>query len=232
MDFMSGGGCRREWFSWVLGLIIICITVVGCHSSKSGYSNQLLKEGDPIGSLPTDWLVAETNGKGSPAMWQVVADKTSVDGSKAVAITQNQNTGQTFNMLIHQTLSVGDAPFSVKLRALSGKEDQGGGPVWRYQDNNNYYIARWNPLEKNFRVYVVREGKRKQLASVDVTADPAAWHTIAIDHAGNRIKASLDGRQLIEVTDDTFSTLGKIGLWTKADAATAFDALQIFYPIE
>jgi hypothetical protein len=232
MDDIKGRGRHGEWIAGTVSLIIILITVVGCHSSKNGYSNQILKEGDSIGSLPMDSLVAETNGKGTPAIWQVVADKTAADGAKAVAITQNQNTGQTFNMLVHQNLSVGDAPFSVKLRALSGKEDQGGGPVWRYQDNNNYYIARWNPLEKNLRVYVVKDGKRKQLASVDVEVGPVAWHTIAIDHAGNRIKTSLDGRQLIEVTDDTFTTVGKIGLWTKADAVTAFDALQIFYPIE
>ena len=35
--------------------------------------------------------------------------------------------------------------------------DQGGGPVWRYQDANNYYIARMNPLEDNYRVYKVVE---------------------------------------------------------------------------
>jgi hypothetical protein len=119
----------------------------------------------------------------------------------------------------------------VKVKAISGKEDQGGGPVWRYQDNNNYYIARWNPLENNFRVYVVQDGKRKQLGSADVQLDPAVWHTITIDHAGNRIKASLDGRQLIEVNDETFAIIGKIGLWTKADAATAFDAFRIYYLI-
>jgi hypothetical protein len=232
MDYMSCGSRRGEWFACAVSLVVLLIVLIGCHSSQSGYSNQLLKPGDSIGSLPTDWVVAETNGKGIPAVWQVVADKTAADGAKAVAITKTQNTGQTFNMLIHPSISIGDAPFCVNVKALSGKEDQGGGPVWRYQDNNNYYIARWNPLENNFRVYFVKDGKRVQLASADVRVDPVAWHTIAIDHAGNRIKASLDGRQLIEVNDDTFATVGKIGLWTKADAATAFDALQIFYPLK
>ena len=26
-------------------------------------------------------------------------------------------------------------------KAMKGKDDQGGGIVWRYQDANNYYIA-------------------------------------------------------------------------------------------
>ncbi len=41
------------------------------------------------------------------------------------------------------------------LRAHTGKEDQGGGLIWRRRDANNYYIARYNPLERNFRVYYV-----------------------------------------------------------------------------
>ena len=33
------------------------------------------------------------------------------------------------------------------------ERDQGGGSIWRAQDRDNYYIARWNRLEDNFRVY-------------------------------------------------------------------------------
>ena len=42
---------------------------------------------------------------------------------------------------------------------MKGKLDQGGGLVWRYKDANNYYIARMNPLEDNFRVYKEVAGK-------------------------------------------------------------------------
>lgn len=48
----------------------------------------------------------------------------------------------------------------VSLKTNAGKKDQGGGIVWRYQDANNYYIARVNPLEDNFRVYKFVAGKR------------------------------------------------------------------------
>jgi hypothetical protein len=110
---------------------------------------------------------------------------------------------------------------------MAGKEDQGGGPIWRAKDADNYYIARWNPLEKNFRVYFVKDGRRKRLASADIDVDPGKWHEIEIEHVGNKIVAEFDDKKLIEIKDSTFTEAGMVGLWTKADAATAFDDFEI-----
>lgn len=65
---------------------------------------------------------------------------------------------------------------SVKLKAVAGKIDQGGGVMWRYQDADNYYVCRYNPLEENFRVYRVVKGKRIQLATrEDVSPKKDHW---------------------------------------------------------
>jgi hypothetical protein len=110
---------------------------------------------------------------------------------------------------------------------MTGKEDQGGGPIWRAKDADNYYIARWNPLEKNFRVYYVKDGRRKQLASADIETDSGKWHEIEIKHVGNKIVAEFDDEKVIEIEDSTFAEGGMVGLWTKADAATAFDDFEV-----
>ena len=110
---------------------------------------------------------------------------------------------------------------------MTGAEDQGGGPIWRAKDADNYYIARWNPLENNFRVYFVKDGKRIQLASADIETDPGTWHEIEIEHVGNRIVAEFDDEEVIEIEDSTFAEGGMVGLWTKADAATAFDNFKV-----
>jgi len=36
-----------------------------------------------------------------------------------------------------------------------------------------------------------------------------------------------DGKSYLKVADDTFSGAGRVGLWTKADAVTAFDDLRV-----
>ena len=115
--------------------------------------------------------------------------------------TATKNSGQTYNLLIAKGTKYRDLEIEVMVKAITGEEDQGGGPIWRAKDADNYYIARWNPLEDNFRVYFVKDGRRKELGSANVKADPTAWHNIEIEHEGNRIKAEFDGKKLIELED-------------------------------
>ncbi len=75
-----------------------------------------------------------------------------------------------------QGTSYGDVEVKVMVKAVAGVEDQGGGPIWRAKDADNYYICRWNPLENNFRVYFVKDGRRKQLGTADVKTDANIWH--------------------------------------------------------
>jgi hypothetical protein len=99
--------------------------------------------------------------------------------------------------------------------------------VWRYQDSNNYYIARANPLEDNFRVYKVVDGKRIQMDSARMKVTSGEWHTIKVIAREDQIQCIYDGQSNLEVKDDTFQESGRVGLWTKADAVTYFDDLEV-----
>ncbi|MFC1761505.1 hypothetical protein ACFL6U_05435 [Planctomycetota bacterium] len=180
-------------------------------------------DGLEIGKLPRGWQIAETQSRGTTATWQIMEQ----DGATCLACTETVNKGNTFNLVIARRPSLQDVDIELKVKALSGKQDQGGGPIWRAQDPNNYYIARWNPLEDNLRLYTVKDGKRSQLASAEVKADPKVWHTIEIEHIGQQIEVSFDDKDMLKVEDAMFTVAGKTGLWTKADAATAFDDLKV-----
>jgi len=161
-------------------------------------------------------------GKKQTLNWQIV----STEGNNVVAQTA-KNEGDYFNLLVLNNPIYKDLSLSVKIKALAGTEDQGGGLVWRYIDNNNYYIARCNPLENNFRFYKVVNGNRKQLKSVDCTIKSGEWFIISISIIGNKITCSLNDNKMIETTDDTYTNAGRVGLWTKADAQSQFDDLKI-----
>ncbi|MHC4786747.1 MAG: family 16 glycoside hydrolase, partial [Planctomycetota bacterium] len=120
-----------------------------------------------------------------------------------------------------------DLDLTVRVKAVSGTEDQGGGPIWRCRDRNNYYICRFNPLEGNFRVYVVIDGRRQQLASDRVELTAGRWYKIRVRMEGGDITCWLDGEELLYASDNTFERAGKVGLWTKADAVTSFDDLTV-----
>jgi len=180
------------------------------------------------GKLPEGWKVAETAGKGKTAKWSVVKDSTAPSGGNALALIETKNSGRTFNLLIAEEMgSYKDMEIELKIKSVSGKQDQGGGFIWRAKDADNYYVARWNPLEDNFRVYYVKNGKRQQIASAKIKADPNKWHEMEIKHFGTTIIAEFDDKELLKIEDKTFTKAGKVGLWTKADAATKFDDFVI-----
>ncbi len=179
-------------------------------------------ESDTVGKTPSSWSNNFT-GKGGLGNWEIYRD----NGNKVLAQLSQEYNGYHFNVIVWDEATYQDLEISVNFKALKGREDQGGGPIWRYQDADNYYIARANPLENNFRVYKVIEGRRKQLANAKIPIETEEWYSITITMRGNHIECFFNSKKYLEVMDATFKNGGKIGLWTKADAVTCFDNLQI-----
>ena len=99
--------------------------------------------------------------------------------------------------------------------------------MWRVRDNKNYYVARFNPLEDNFRLYTVHNGARRMLANARVKLPAGRWITMKIIQQGTRFEAYLNGRKLLTGTSDLFTKPGGVGVWTKADAVTSFDNFSV-----
>ena len=182
------------------------------------------------GQLPAGWSLAKT-GEGPGSVWSVVEEATA-PGGKALAQTSDQGPNRLFNLCVADGTSFQDLDLTVSFKAVAGKLDQGGGPVWRYRDADNYYVARMNPLEDNYRVYKVVNGKRTQLGSADVKLPAGEWHSLRVVHSGDQIRCYLGDRLYLDVKDDTFSDAGQVGLWTKADAQTRFADLQVTAPAQ
>jgi hypothetical protein len=178
------------------------------------------------GAAPAGWTVAETLGAGKPATWTVRA---APGGGRAVHVA-TANQGGTFNLLLSPETYPADLEVGVRVRADSGAEDQGGGLLWRAQGPDDYYIARWNPLEGNVRVYKVVGGARTMLQNADTDAAADGWHTLTATAIGERMQIALDGAVLLETQDAAIAKGGRVGLWTKADAATWFDDIQVGEP--
>ncbi|MDR4498325.1 MAG: hypothetical protein MRK02_10460 [Candidatus Scalindua sp.] len=104
------------------------------------------------GKIPNGFS-SQMTGKGGPGKWETTKDHTATSTPNVLVQTSQEYSGYHFSMAINEKEIYDDLKLSVKFKGVKGKEDQGGGPVWRYQDADNYYIARANPLENNFRVY-------------------------------------------------------------------------------
>ncbi len=208
-------------------LIVTLLVAAGFGSAQSSAATWDFQD-VTLGALPPGWQIEGTNQHGPLATWQVVADKTAPGDGHVLALTKtNHTSGGTFNLCWTDSVAFGDGEIQVSFKAFTGHEDQGGGLMWRVLDRDNYYVARFNPLEDNFRLYKVHNGARRTLASARTSLSAGQWHTMKIIQNGPEFAAYLDGKKLLAGHDDTFKKPGGVGLWTKADAVTSFTAFSV-----
>jgi hypothetical protein len=144
-----------------------------------------------------------------------------------VSLKMTSNNGSDFNIAVLKSNNYQNAEIKVRVKALEGEVDQGGGLVWRYVTSKNYYIVRANPLENNVRLYKVVDGNRKQMQSQSTKVKTGEWFTLRVKTQGNQIECYLNDEKVFSDTDDTFPNPGLIGFWSKADAVSIFDNLKI-----
>jgi len=227
---------------------VILLLLVSCHnnqtnSSEQKYVSDIQKhkpvvsnqkhfdfENDEAGILPKDWSSYFT-GKGQASTWEII----NVDNNKALAQLSDEQPNYHFNVAVYKDLSAKNVDLSVRLKALHGQIDQGGGFVWRFKDADNYYVVRANPLEDNIVLYKVVNAKRTDLPvlgkgrtyGVDVPKLGNDWFDLRLLVQDDLFTVFLNGKQIFQVRDKTFQQAGKTGFWTKADAVTAFDDYTI-----
>ena len=190
-------------------------------------------EKDKAGGPPSGFSFALT-GKGKPGVWVIKTDESS-GHRNVLAQTDADATSYRFPVAVLDAVMAKDVDVSVKFKAISGKIDQGAGIVWRYKDQDNYYIVRANALEGNVVLYKVENGKRTDLPvkgkgrtyGMKDKVPSGQWGTLRVVAQGNTFEVYHDGKKLYEVEDSTFQDAGKVGLWTKADSVIYFDDLQV-----
>jgi hypothetical protein len=182
----------------------------------------------PLGMTPPGWTVAMTNHGGAPR-WEIRKDTSAPTQPYVLAQVSSDPTGDRFPLAILDNMSLRDGDVSVRIKPVAGREDQGGGLVWRYRDANNYYLARANALEENVELYKVENGRRSPLAPGVKHEIPAnGWSILKVSVRGNRFQVYLDHRRILQGWDNTFAAAGKVGLWTVADSVTYFDDFRVY----
>jgi hypothetical protein len=207
-------------------LIATGIVVMGRAEMRKVDFNQ-----DAIDHAPNGFEFGHTAGIGAPGKWIVQADGT----NKVLAQTDPDSTRSRFPVAVLSDVTAADVDVSVRVKPISGRVDQAAGLVWRYQNQDNYYIVRANALEDNVVLYKVESGKRTDLPlkgqgrtygqKIEVPA--GQWSTLRVVANGRLFEVYFNGTRLYEVEDDTFTTPGKVGVWTKADSVTQFDDLTV-----
>jgi hypothetical protein len=202
------------------------MTLVGQGASrKVDFSN------DAVGQSPKGFEFGHTTKVGAPGKWVVQAE----GSNKYLAQVDPDNTRSRFPVAVLSDVTAADIDLSVRFKPVSGRVDQAAGLVWRFQNEDNYYIVRANALENNVVLYKVEKGKRTDLPvkgegrtyGKEAQVPSGQWSTLRVVAAGPRFEVFFNGSKLYEVEDITFTQPGKVGLWTKADSVTQFDDVTI-----
>jgi hypothetical protein len=209
----------------------VLIVLIGGGTMTFGETRKVDFTADAVGQTPTGFLFGHTAKAGAPGTWVIQQEGT----NKVLAQTNADSTRSRFPVAVLDDVIAGDVDLSVRFKPVSGRIDQAGGLVWRYRDEDNYYIVRANALEDNVVLYKVEKGRRTDLAvrgegrtygkKADVPA--GQWSTLRVVASGPRFEVYFNGTKLYEVDDATFAQAGKVGVWTKADSVTQFDDLTV-----
>jgi hypothetical protein len=212
-------------------ILFVALAALGATIIVHGASRTIDFSDDAAGQPPKGFEFGHTGKVGAPGKWIVEAE----GANKYLAQVDADNTRARFPVAVVSDINAADIDLSVRFRPISGRVDQAAGLVWRYRNQDNYYIVRANALEDNVVLYKVENGKRTDLPvkGEGRTYGKAAkvpagqWSTLRVVANGRLFEVYFNGTKLYDVEDTTFTQAGKVGVWTKADSVTRFDDLTI-----
>src|SRR5436189_134716 len=186
--------------------VAVCTSVV----AVTGQTVKLDFEKDEVGKPPKGFSFALT-GQGKPGVWIVKKDDQS--HGNVLVQTDADKTDYRFPVAVYDGFTGKDVDLSVQFKAISGRGDQGAGIVWRYRDQNNYYITRCNALEDNCTIYHVINGQRQAFLNQRVKVASGVWHTLRVEATGDHFVVTYDGQKVLDAKDAAFHDAGKVGRW-------------------
>ena len=222
--------CLRTIFNVVplrmLLLIVLVTAIPSTGLSREDSMRTWTFDGEAPDSMPAGFQVG-TLFDGRPAGdWKVLRTDRAKSPPQVLGQLLGKGAEHAYKVVLVKDTTAEDVDLQVSFLPISGKADMGGGVIWRASDDRNYYLTRANPLEQNIRIYRVIKGVRQMLHNFDHIIDVKTWHTLRVLTKGCRVQVFFDAKPVFDLCDDTFQA-GLVGLWTKSDAVTYFDDLQL-----
>jgi hypothetical protein len=115
-----------------------------------------------------------------------------------------------------------------RFKLIGGASDQIAGFAFGLQSNGDYVYVRYNTKDGNLAVWEFVDGKRHVLRHGGYHAQIplGAWHELVITVDGRRVRGEMAGGFSVE-HELPRPVSGRLGLWAKRDAVTAFRVPRI-----
>jgi hypothetical protein len=193
-------------------------------------ANVITFDHDPIGSIPSGWMVAMTD-RTVPPKWQIVRDPSAPTPPNVLGQISPGPRKDRYALAIVNRISMRDGDLSVRFKPVSG-HDQAGGIVFRYRDDKNYYALLASAEGDDVALYKVENGRSIPIIprglppsdfQVKHDIQQNAWQILKVSLHGSQFQIYVNHRRLFRAQDATFASPGKVGLCTVSDSVTYFD---------
>lgn len=190
----------------------------------------------PLGKTPLGWTIPATNHGTSPR-WEIRKDPSARTQPYVFAPVGSDPHEQGFSLAILNAMSLRDGDISVRFKPVSGQDDQGGGLVFRYRDERNYYLVRADARNRQVSVYRVENGRTIPIQPRGLPAStfgvkhnilPNTWSILKISVRGSWFQVYVNHRRILQADDSASPSSGKVGLLTVNDSVTYFDDFRVY----
>ena len=225
----------RPWLALILSTTVIACTgsestsdatqVAPAASSTSGLVGVVGHWSDTTIGSPA----IITNGE----MWSGTSERTALDSANRRLFNEvnesfimNTTSATAFPFAVAgDILAFGSGTLRVEFNLVGGKSDQIAGLMFGLQPTGEYHYVRYNTKDGNLALWTFRNGDREVIAHGDVHKQLAlgTWHELVVERNGPSVHGYIAGDTTIAVTHTlAASPTGRVGVWAKRDAITAF----------
>jgi hypothetical protein len=124
----------------------------------------------------------------------------------------------------------GDGTLRVQFALRGGASDQNAGIVFDLQPTGEYHYLRYNTKDGDLALWKFSDGARSLIAHGTAHAQLAlnTWHTLEVSVRGVTISARIATDSTLRFTHAlTSAVAGRVGVWVKRDAVTAFRWFEV-----
>ena len=184
-------------------------------------------DSDKAGAVPAGWKALEGD-------WQVIPDPTAPSQPNTYGLTGKGSWIKSLtNALEYYPMTILTEPteysnftLEAAFKSVEGRFDCSGGLIFRYVDDQNFYLLSAGCPNDYFALSRMSKGKIETLKQTVHPTDKDIWYKLKVVAQGGHFMCYDDNKMEFDFDDNKIAK-GKIGLWARDDSEARFDNLTI-----
>jgi hypothetical protein len=183
-------------------------------------------DSDKAGTVPAGWKVVEGD-------WTVIPDPTAPSKPNTFGLPPGRLLSSLTHALEYYPVAIvsdpteySDFTLEAAFKSAGGRFDCSGGLLFRYVDDQNFYLLSAGCPSDYFALSRVLKGKMETLKQSVVPTDRDTWYKLKVSAQGGHFMC-YDGSKMVFDFDDNKIAKGRIGLWSRDDSQAQFDDVKI-----